>query len=155
VKRHTRLPSLRSLADRRANRGSYERIKIDGLELGTGFFRSVGGLSAETEVVDYREGGVADFTRKLPGRTKWPNLVLKRGFSADRQLWDWHQTVVAGKPVLRSGSILVYDEEGALVRTFKFKNGWPCKWEGPELDASKNEVAIETIEIAHEGIELE
>ena len=92
----------------------------------TAYFRSVSGLSVEIEVVEFREGGSND-VHKIPGRVKYPNLVLKEGFTGASELQKW-----------------------ALQLT----NAWPAKWEGPELDASKNEIAIETIEIAHEGWSL-
>ena len=92
---------------------------------------------------------------KLPGLTKYANIVLKRGLTRDLSLWNWRKAVVNGKPDRRSGTIILLDEAGQPVLRWNFVRGWPAKWEGPALNAKANEVAIETLEIAHEGLELE
>ncbi len=118
-------------------------------------FSEVSGLSNETEVIEYREGGdKVNTARKLPGLTKYGNLVLKRGVTADNSLWNWRKTVIEGAVERRSGSIILLDESRTEILRWNFFNGWPCKWEGPALKAKSNEVAIETLEIAHEGLEL-
>lgn len=131
------------------------RVTIDGTVTDpmVGFFKSVGGLSFETEVVDYREGGVNDSTYKLVGATKWKNIVLKRGFSGP-ELIDWREEwLKPGKKVRRGGTIEQMGTDGTTVlASWSFTRGWPVKWECSELDASKNEVTIETLEIAHEGL---
>lgn len=118
-----------------------------------GFFKSVGGLSFETEVVDYREGGVNDSTYKLVGATKWKNIVLKRGFSGP-ELFKWREEwLKPGAKVRRGGTIKQMSPDGkSVLASWAFTRGWPVKWECSELDASKNEVTIETLEIAHEGL---
>jgi phage tail-like protein len=123
-------------------------LKIDklGISEQTAFFKSCSGLNIETEVVDYQEGGITEFTRKLQGVTKWPNITLKQGFSGDAKLLDWKV-----KKFRVNGSIIILGPNMQPKGTWSFKNGWPAKWVGPELDASKNELAIESIEIAHEG----
>lgn len=125
------------------------KIESAGVAEATAFFKSVSGLKAETEVVDYQEGGVNEFTRKLQGVTKWPNIVLKNGFTGDLTLYDWK---ISRKRA--DGTIFILGPNLKKVAEWKFSKGWAVKWEGPELDASKNELAIETIEIAHEGWEL-
>lgn len=128
-------------------------VAIEGLE--TGQFREVQGLSIETEIVEFREGGSNDAVRKLPGRTKWPNIVLKQGFTGSTLLADWaftqHRT---GIVIRRSGTITMFDQTGRTVAAWTFHNAWPVKWEGPTLKSSGNEVAIESIELAHEGLSL-
>ena len=127
-------------------------VEIDGIA--SAAFAEVGGLESETAVIEYRTG--ADFTiRKLPGLTKYPNLVLKRGVTRDRDLWNWRQAVIDGNIQRRNGSVILLDEKRTPVIRWNFREGWPCKWSGPDLDASSNEVAIETLEIAHEGLELD
>lgn len=129
-------------------------VQDEKLEKATGFFKSVSGLSSETEVVPYREGGVNDTTHQLPGAVKWKNIVLKRGFCGP-ELINWRKKWLgASKPGdRRSGTIKQLAADGkTVVNTWTFTNGWPCKWEMSELDASKSEVSIETLEIAHEGI---
>ncbi len=127
-----------------------------GVEGSRAFFKSVSGLSYETEVVDYREGGVNWTTRKLVGATKWPNLVLKRGFTKSYELLRWREAWLNDSPNARleraNGVIAQLDSRYQAVCTWKFERAWPCKWEGPEYDASKSELAIETLEIAHEGL---
>lgn len=121
-----------------------------------GFFKSVGGLSFETEVVDYRQGGENNTTRKLVGATKWKNLVLKRGF-ASKELLTWREAWLApngpGSGQRKGGKIEQLSTDGKTVlATWTFQRGFPVKWELSELDAGKSEVSIETLEIAHEGL---
>jgi len=116
---------------------------------GTAFFKSVGGLKMETEVTDYQEGGVTAFTRKMVGQRKFPNLVLKQGFTGDEKLWKWRMN-----PKRVDGSVYMFGPDMKAVCRWDFKRGYPAKWDGPELDATKNEMSIESIEIAHEGIEM-
>lgn len=117
-------------------------------------FSEVGGLESETAVIEYRVGGEPNTVRKLPGLTRYANIVLRRGVTKDAELWNWRKTVVQGKVDRRNGSIILLDDDGAEVVRWNFLNGWIAKWEGPALNAKGNEVAIETIEIAHEGLEL-
>ena len=129
------------------------RLEIEGVTQAG--FSEVSGLSNETEVIEYREGGdKVNTARKLPGLTKYGNLVLKRGVTTDNSLWNWRKTVIDGAVERRSGSIILLDESRQEILRWNFFNGWPCKWEGPALKAKSNEVAIETLEIAHEGLEL-
>ena len=132
-------------------------ISINGADQGTMFFKSVGGLKAETEVVDYRAGGVNHSTYKLVGATKWPNLVLKKGFTGDDKLLSWRKAWLANSNGEKRNRATV--TISALDTTLKnseytwtFIDAWPCKWELSEFDASKNEVAIETLELAHHGL---
>ena len=101
-------------------------------------FSEVSGLTADGDVVEYRAG----------------HIVLKRGVTADRSLWDWRREAAAG--VLRrvTGAIVLLDPARRPVARWTFYSGWPTKWEGPGFDAGGNEVAIETLEIAHEGLEV-
>jgi phage tail-like protein len=127
------------------------RVEIDGIALAA--FAEVSGLVSETQVVEYRTGDSLT-TRKLPGPTKYANIVLKRGITLDLSLWQWRRSVVQGKAERRNGSIVLLDEARKDMLRFNFVDGWPCRWEGPTLRAGSNDVAIETLEIAHEGLEL-
>jgi phage tail-like protein len=126
------------------------RVEIDGL---TAAFTEVSGLDSEVEVIEAREGGETT-PRKLPGRRKYGNIVLKRGVTQDAQLWNWHKQVLDGNVQRRNGSVILLDEHGNDRVRWNFHDSWPCKYEGPTLNAQSNEVAIETLELAHEGIEL-
>ena len=127
------------------------RVEIDGIA--TAAFSEVSGLESETAVIEYREGGEPNAVRKLPGLTKYANIVLRRGITQDQELWEWRKTVVDGNVERRNGSITLLDDDRTEVARWNFRDGWICKWEGPALNAKANEVAIETIEIAHEGLE--
>jgi phage tail-like protein len=120
------------------------------------FFKSVSGLRYETEIVPVREGGQNLTTFQLPGATKWSNITLKMGFTKDssgtgmlywRKLW----TQPGGGPRW-TGTITQLDTALKPQMSWTFVRGWPHKWEIGEFDASKNELAIETLEIAHEGL---
>jgi phage tail-like protein len=128
-------------------------LKITDLSLdhqdGTAFFKSVTGLKMESEVTEYQEGGVTSFMRKVIGVRKWTNIVLSQGFTGDNLLWNWRDS-----PKRVNGSIIALDAEMKAVCRWEFKNGYPVKWNGPEYDASKSDLAIESVEIAHEGLEM-
>jgi len=126
-------------------------VEIDGIARAG--FSEVSGLESETAVIEYRVGGERNAVRKLPGLTKYANIVLRRGVTQDAELSNWRKTVEDGQVDRRNGSIILRDDDGNDVVRWNFFNGWISKWQGPALHASKNEVAIETIEIAHEGLE--
>ena len=126
-------------------------ITFDGMP--TAYFRSVSGLKIEIEVVEFREGGIGD-VHKLPGRVKYPNLVLKQGFSGASELQKWAFRIAAGQFEHKNATIVMSDQNHQVVARYSLTNGFPTKWEGPDFDASSNELAIETIEIAHEGLRL-
>jgi phage tail-like protein len=118
----------------------------------SGFFKSVSGLKSETESIPVREGGVNDTTFMLVGATKWSPIVLKSGFTKDSELLDWRNLWVSGSMTRKSGVITQLNTNLKPVAQWEFVRGWPSKWEVSELDASKSELAIETLEITHEGL---
>ena len=128
-------------------------LKIQDLGLdhhdGTAFFKSVTGLKMESDVTDYQEGGVTSFMRKVIGVRKWTNIVMSQGFTGDNLLWGWRDS-----PSRVNGSITAFGPDMKPVCRWEFKNGYPVKWNGPEYDASKSDLAIESVEIAHEGLEM-
>jgi phage tail-like protein len=126
------------------------RVEIEGM---TAAFTEVGGLESEVEVVEYREGGEETRLRKLPGLLKYTNIVLKRGITQDAQLWNWHKQVLDGNVQRRNGSVILLDDQGAEQVRWNFVDSWPCKYIGPTLNGKSSEVAIETLELAHEGLE--
>lgn len=128
-------------------------VEIDGIQ--EAYFRSCSGLTSEAEVVPVQEGGLNTTEHKLIGRTKFSNLVLKQGF-AGGSLWAKRQSVVNDDPGFKlerfNGTVIQFGPGQKRAHSWQFTNAWICKWEGPEFDASKNEISIETIEIAHEGL---
>jgi len=130
------------------------RVEIDGLTVGS--FSEVSGLNAEGDSVDYREGtDLRNNVRKLPGLRKFPNIVMKRGYTENDELWEWYTNILNGVPDRRNGSIILMNESHQDVLRWNFENGWINKIEGPMMKASGNEVAMESMEIIHEGISIE
>ena len=128
-------------------------IEIDGVVKGG--FSEVSGLTTDTNIIEYREGNEGQgTTRKLPGLMKYNNIVLKRGWTIDRSLWNWRKQVIDGKTKRASGAIVLLDEARQPALRWEFREGWPSKWEGPALNGKTSEVAIEALEIAHEGLVL-
>jgi phage tail-like protein len=126
------------------------KVEIDGLLVGG--FRECSGFGSNTEPIEYREGGDNTTPRKLPGLTKHNNITLKWGLTDSHILYDWYRNIVDGRIERKGGSIILFDLEGNEKVRWNFENGWPTKLDGPNLDATANDVAIETLEIAHEGI---
>jgi phage tail-like protein len=132
--------------------GNYNyTVEIDGITRAA--FHEVSGFDSSVDVIEHREGGDNITPRKLPGMAKFANIVLKWGITDDRQLADWHADIVSGKPVVRkNGSIVLRDRAGKEQVRWNFMQAWPTKWTGPSLTAEGNDVAIETLELAHEGL---
>ena len=117
------------------------------------FFKSVSGIRFETEVVPVRAGGVNNTTFQLPGATKWSNLVFKQGFTGSSALLEWRQEWLQGTMTrIPTGTITQLDTARNKRAMWTFHNAWPAKWEIAEFDASKSELAMETLELAHDGI---
>lgn len=126
-------------------------IEIDGIAQGN--FIECSGLEATTEVIETREGGSNTTVYKLPGKTTYSDISLKWGTTASRELWLWRQDVIEGNVTRRNGSIVLYDLGNSNeVARWNFVNAWPSKWDGPALNAKGNDIAIETLVLAHEGI---
>jgi phage tail-like protein len=122
----------------------------------TGSFMEVSGLGSEHEVVEHKimENG-QEVVKKLPGRMKWENITLKRGITSNMDIWNWRKQVEQGNYVgaRRNGSIVMYDSAFTEVARWNFNNGWPVKVSGPQPKTDSNEVGVEEMIIAHEGIE--
>ena len=126
-------------------------IEIDGIERAA--FQECSGFDSTIDVIEHREGGENTTPRKLPGLTKYSNITLKWGMTNDRELYDWHRRVVEGEIERKNGSIVLRNRKGEEVARWNFVRAWPTKWDGPDLNAEGNDVAIETLELAHEGVE--
>jgi phage tail-like protein len=127
-------------------------VDIQGMRAG---FSEVGGLTTETDIIEYREGNEDLPVRKVPGKPKFTNISLKRGFTTSKDLWEWRKKVIEGKTQRLPGTITLLDEGRNPALVWKFFEGFPSKWAGPALNAKNNEIAIEEMEICVERLELE
>jgi len=120
-----------------------------------GSFAEVSGLEVEITPIEYRNGSEDITVRKMPGLKKFTNITCKRGVVGDLALWNWIKAVLEGRLQRTDGTIVLLDESRQEVMRWNFRRAWPCKWTGPTLNAKTNEIAIETLEICHEGLEIE
>lgn len=120
-------------------------------------FTEVSGLTVETEVIEYREGTSPEYSKiKMPGMQKFGNITLKRGtFNSDNEYYEWWNTVKLNTIERRDIIIKLLNEEHEPVMAWKIKNAWPSKVQSSELKSDGNEVAIETIEVVHEGLTID
>lgn len=120
-----------------------------------GYFTEVSGLGSEHEVIDHKivKDG-KEIVQKLPGRLKWGDITLKRGITAQMDIWSWRKTVEDGKvaDARSNGSIIMLNAELSPVAQWDFVNGWPSKVTGPQLQADSNAFGVEEVTIVHEGI---
>jgi len=114
----------------------------------------VSGLQVEMEVFEYAEGGNNNFVHRLPGRTKVSNLTLKRGMTGSNDFFKWYAEVASGTIKRRNVSVIRYDVRGTELTRWSFVKAYPIKWVGPQLSAAGHDAAIETLELAHEGLNL-
>jgi phage tail-like protein len=129
-------------------------IEIDGIP--SGAFSEVSGLTAEGDAVDYREGtDMQHNVRKLVGLRKYANLTLKRGYTLDNTLWAWFANIVNGQPDRRNVTIVLMNEAREPVLRWHAENAWPNKIEASGFKATGNEIAMESVELVHEGLILE
>lgn len=131
----------------------YFGLEIQGKEIA--HFMECTGLKSSSQVFEIEEGGLNARTLKRPGQSRWENIVLKVATNIEMDLLDWRdeflQDAFAGR---RDGSIVLYNLAGEEIRRFTFKQGWPVSWEGPKLNSGGSELSMETLEIAHEGVEV-
>lgn len=130
------------------------RLEIDNTNVAA--FSDVSGLSSDGDVAEYRVGTeMANTVRKLVGLRKFTNITLKRGYTKDATLWEWYANITNGQADRRDGSVILMDEAHTDVLRWNFENAWINKIEGPTMNAKGNEVAIESIELVHEGLTME
>ena len=128
-------------------------VTIPALTLEVGLFTQVTGLSAQVDVMEYAEGGNNTFVHRLPTRIKQGNVTLKRGVTKEAALIQWFQaSVVKVQPT--DLSINVLDESGNTVQAWSFRNAFPVKWTGSDLNAGGNEFMTQSLEIAHSGMKV-
>lgn len=131
----------------------YFQVKWDSQEMS---FQEVSGLDVEAQIIEYRAGNSPVFSaEKMPGIKKYGNVTMKKGiFKSDNKFWDWMDQIklntIKRVPVV----ISLLDEEGKPTMVWTLKNAWPTKITGTDLKSDGNEVAVESIEIAHEGLTI-
>jgi phage tail-like protein len=123
----------------------------------SGAFRECEGLGSSNEVVEYKASGEKGeyVVKKVPGRLVWNNITLKRGITDSMDMWKWRKLVEQGNvnSARKNGTITMYNTQGTAVAKWNFVNAWPSKITGPSVNAGENGVAIEELEITHEGYE--
>jgi phage tail-like protein len=119
-----------------------------------GGFSECTGLEIGLDAEEYKEGGNNGKSLRFPTRVKWTNIRLKRGLALSDDLWLWHYGFVQGTVSRRDGVVTLLDEQQNPVKVWAFKRGLPVRWAGPSLNAGQSQVAIEELEIAHEGLTL-
>jgi phage tail-like protein len=120
-----------------------------------GSFAEVSGLEVAMDPIEYRNGSEDITVRKMPGLKKFTNVTLKRGTTGDLAFWNWIVEGMNGTIRRTEGAIVLLNESRQEVMRFNFKRGWPCKFTGPGLNAKNNEIAMETLEICHEGLSID
>ena len=117
-----------------------------------GGFSDVDGIGVFIDQVEYRVGNEkASAVRKFPGLRHYPNVTLKRGLLADTRLWDW---INADPPDKRTVTITLLDEQRTPQVRFVLRQAWPCRWSGPHLSATHSALALESLELTHEGLDV-
>ncbi len=129
-----------------------EGIGDDGARAG---FAEVSGLGVSVEVIEYRNGNEDITVRKIPGLKKFTDVTLKRGVTGDLALWDWIRTAMNGQVQRRNVTINLLNEARETVLQWRLRRAWPSKYTGPSLRAGTSDVAMESLEICHEGLDLE
>jgi phage tail-like protein len=127
-------------------------VEIDGIVRAG--FHEVSGVDSSIDIIENKEGNDT-VTRKYPGRVKYSNIVLRWGMADDTDIYTWHMQWVRGDAAAarKSGSIVLQDRQGKTeLARWNFINAWPCRYTAPSLNAEGNDIAIETMELAHEGV---
>ena len=125
-------------------------MEIDGLEAGG--FSEASGFDASIDVIEYREGDMVQTPMKLPGLKKYGNITLKQGVADSMVMYEWMIAGVEGEVERKTITITILDETETATASWQVINAWPAKYTAPDFNATASEVAIETLEIAHEGM---
>ena len=115
-------------------------------------FTEASGIQAEAEIFEWLEGGENTSVLKFPGRAKYGNITLKHGFTMSEKLWNSFKKTLQGEPERKTLTVIMFDTKGNRKRDWTFNRAFPVMWTGPALKANGNEIAIETVEFAHEGL---
>lgn len=117
----------------------------------TGFSECTG-LEATMSVDEHPEGGRNTGVLKFPGRVRHPSIRLRRGVTSSLDLWQWHEDFLRGRGRRRDGIIELHNDAGTVIRSWRFQRGIPTRWAGPPVNALGSQIAVEEVEIAHEGL---
>ncbi|MCA9493489.1 MAG: phage tail protein [Myxococcales bacterium] len=131
----------------------YFALELNGTEVA--HFQECSGLKTTATVFEIEEGGMNGMTHKRPGQSKWENIVLRYATNASQPLLAWRDEFLQdrfGSRPMNSGAIIIYDNDHREIRRYSFTKAWPVSWEGPQLNSGSSELAVETLEIAHEGL---
>lgn len=135
--------------------GYHFYLEIDGITQAR--FRECAGLTSESQVIEYKEadknGNV--IIKKVPGVLKWSDITLKRGITDIMELWDWRKMVEDGyvEKARKNGSIVLYNQSNEEIARWNVVDCWPMKISGPQLNANNNDIAVEEVVLAHEGLQ--
>lgn len=142
-----------SLLDSSSASGLFGSVSMSAIfDVALGGFSECGGLEMSLQVEEFREGGNNGRVLKFPTRVTWSNITLKKGMSSGTALWDWHYGFTAGRGSRRDGVIVLLNDRLVPNNIWYFRRGLPVKYTGPALNATQSSVAIESIEIAHDGL---
>jgi phage tail-like protein len=132
------------------------RIEVQGAVAVTGYFTECSGIGSEHEIIEHKvvDDAGHEIVQKIPGRMKWQDVTLKRGITADMQIWDWRKLVEQGKmgDARANCSIIMMDRDYTDVARWDFTNAWPSKVTGPSVKSDSNEFGVEEMTIVHEGM---
>ncbi len=120
-----------------------------------GSFSEVSGLEVDLPPIEYRAGSEDTTPRKVQGLKKFTAVTLKRGIIGDLAMWNWVRTGMTGTVKRTEASIVLYDENRTEVMRWNLRRVWASKWTGPSLNAKNNEIAMETLELCHEGLAID
>ncbi len=126
------------------------RVEVEGIQQAG--FSEASGFDASLDVVEYREGTDIITPRKLPGLAKYGNISLKWGVTDSMDMYTWIEDCISGNVERKTLTIIAVDEEGGDVATWQVIEAWPTKYTAPDFNATASEVAIEVLELAHEGM---
>jgi phage tail-like protein len=129
-------------------------VSDDGSDV-QGSFAEVSGLEASLPAIKYRTGAETITERQIPGKVEYPNIVCKRGATGDIRFWNWIVEAINGQVRRTEGAVVLLDENRQEYMRYTFSRAWPTKFTGPSLNANDNQIAMETLEIAHEGLRID
>jgi phage tail-like protein len=129
-------------------------VSDDGSDV-QGAFAEASGLEGSLPAIKYRTGAETITERQIPGKVEYPNIVLKRGATGDIRFWNWIVEAINGRVRRTEGAIVLLDENRQEYMRYTFSRAWPTKFTGPTLNANDNQIAMETLEIAHEGLKID